>query len=206
MSTLTVADLAGVVYSAGTVFDGLATSLSDTESFLRSGSTDGIASRADLALLEDLRDAAQFILNHRGRTVDAAFVCSLNAALSRSAAVHPGQLRTPGQQIGVSTRYGRHEPDACTETDLQAIIRSADDALELFIALAAAQPFEDGNKRTALFAANAALLAGGTGQLLVVPVELADQFSDLLARAYIHGERAGVRDLLRRHGLVPTPP
>ena len=61
------------------------------------------------------------------------------------------------------------------------------------------------NKRTALFAANAALLAGGTGQLLVVPVELADQFNDLIARAYIHGERAGVKDLLRRHGRVPTP-
>lgn len=205
MSTLTVADLAGVVYSAGTVFDGLATSLSDTESFLRSGSTGGITSRADLALLEDLRDAAQFILNHRGGTVDAAFVRGINAALSRSAAVHPGRLRTTDQQIGVSTRYGRHEPDACTETELQATISGADDALELFIALAAAQPFEDGNKRTALFAANAARLAGGTGQLLVVPVELADQFNDLLARAYIHGERAGVKDLLRRHGLVPTP-
>jgi hypothetical protein len=26
-----------------------------------------------------------------------------------------------------------------------------------------------------------------------------------LARAYIHGEHAGVKDLLRRHGLVPLP-
>ena len=205
VSTLTVADLAGVVYSSGKVFNGLSTGRLDTENFLRSGSTDGIASRADLALLEDLRDAAQFILDHRGRTVDAAFVSSLNAALSRSAAVHPGQLRTPGQQIGVSTRSGRHEPAACTGTELQILISGADEALELFVALAAAQPFEDGNKRTALFAANAALLAGGTGQLLIVPVDLSDQFNDLLARAYIYGEHAGVKDLLRHHGLVPVP-
>jgi len=34
---------------------------------------------------------------------------------------------------------------------------------------------------------------------------LSDQFNDLLARAYIYGEHAGVKDLLRRHGLVPLP-
>ena len=52
---LTVTDLAGVVYSSGRVFDGLSTGRLDTENFLRTGSLDGVASRADLALLEDLR-------------------------------------------------------------------------------------------------------------------------------------------------------
>lgn len=61
MATLTVADLSGVVYSSGKVFDGLSTGRLDTENFLRSGSLDGVASRADLALLEDLRDAAEAV-------------------------------------------------------------------------------------------------------------------------------------------------
>jgi len=157
---LHLTDLAGVVYSAGKVFDGLSTRRRDTENFLANGSTDGISSRADLTLLDDLRDTAQYLLDHTP-AVDAHTVCALNTQISRSGALHPGQLRADDQQIGVKTRYGRHTPPALTEPRLQRLVDDtvtgddpADDAINLFIALATAQPFEDGNKRTALFAAN----------------------------------------------------
>lgn len=67
MTALKVYDLAGLVYSCGKVFDGLSTNRLDTENFLCSGSLDGIASRADIALLEHLRDAARFVIEHAGR-------------------------------------------------------------------------------------------------------------------------------------------
>lgn len=220
-ATLTVADLAGVVYSSGKVFDGLSTGRLATENFLRSGSLDGVASRADLALLEDLRDAAQFVIDHAGRTIDPAFVRAINATITRSGALHPGQLRTQAQAIGVATPYGRHTPNALTETGMQALLdaatRSSDvqeNALNLFIDLAKAQPFEDGNKRTAVFAANSLLIGSGAGVLLTIPVDdndpsLARTFNDLLARAYIYGERDSVKALLRGRGLTrldpPTP-
>ncbi len=212
---LSTVDLAGVVYSSGKVFEGLATGRLDTENFLRSGSTDGVSSRADLSLLEDLRDAAAFIILHTGRVVDAAFVRQINAQLTRSAALHPGQLRNRSQRIGVNTRYGRHTPPALTAEGLQAIIDTAttdpdpaENAMALFVALAKAQPFEDGNKRTALFAANSLLLTANTSTLLVVPVDEhdpgpADAFNELLASAYIHGDHSGVIDLLRTHGITP---
>lgn len=95
MARIDVVDLAGVVYSSGKVFDVLSVGRLDTENFLRSGSLQGVTSRSDLALLEDLRDAAQFIIDHRGGPVDAAFVRSVNQQLTRSAALHPansGQL------------------------------------------------------------------------------------------------------------------
>ena len=114
MASISIADLAGVVYSSGKAFDGLATGRLDTENFLRSGSLDGITSRSDLPLLEDLRDAAQRIVDHLG-PVDVDFVCEINRAISRSGALHPGQLRGAAQQIGVSTGYGRHTPAALTE-------------------------------------------------------------------------------------------
>ena len=100
MSVLHVADLAGVAYSGGRAFDGLSVSRAGTENFLRSGSLDGITSRSDLSLLEDLRDAAQRIVDHRG-SVDADFVCDVNRAISRSGALHPGHLRGADQQITV---------------------------------------------------------------------------------------------------------
>lgn len=214
MSPITVSDLAGVVYSSGKVFDGLSTGRLDTENFLRSGSLAGVTSRSDLALLEDLRDVSQFIIDHGDRPVDVTFVKAVNAQLTRSAALHPGQLRTQDQQIGVPTRYGRHEPDAWTDESLERLLdgtlSAADDpgeqALEIFVQLAKAQPFEDGNKRTALFVANGLLIGSGTGKLLTIPVDerdpgVADSFNDLLARAYVLDEFEGVKDLLRRLGF-----
>lgn len=214
MPRLAVSDLAGVVYSSGKVFDGLSTGRLDTENFLRSGSLDGVASRADLALLQDLRDAAQFVITHAGRTIDAAFVRSCNATITRSGALHPGQLRTPAQGIGVSTPYGRHTPAALTEEQLQALLANAmagndvrENALSLFVELAKAQPFEDGNKRTAVFVANSLLIGSDSGVLLTIPVEdddpsLARTFNELLAKAYVFGESDGIKALLRSRGLT----
>lgn len=215
MTRVTLGELAGVVYSAGKVFDDLRTGRIDTENFLRSGDTSGVTSRSDLALLEDLRDAAMFILEADTATLDAEFVCALNGQLTRSAALHPGQFRTEEQQIGVNTRHGRHTPPAITGSQLQDLIDAAVDvdnpsesALDLFVSIARAQPFEDGNKRTALFAANFHLIQANSKTLLFIPgaerdEQLAKQFNDLLARTYLTGDRSGVKDLLRSSGLRP---
>lgn len=213
MATLTVADLAAVVYSSGKVFDGLSTGRLDTENFLRSGSLDGVTSRSDLALLKDLRDAAQFVIDHAGSTIDSAYVRAVNATLTRSGALHPGQLRTQSQSIGVTTTYGRHTPDALTDDRLQTLLNNAthsgdvrENALDLFVDLAKAQPFEDGNKRTAVFVANSLLIGSHAGCLLTIPVDdndpsLARTFNDLLAKAYIYDDHTAVKALLRTHGF-----
>lgn len=221
MPKIAVSDLAAVVYSSGKVFDGLSTGRLDTENFLRSGSLEGVTSRSDLALLEDLRDVAQFVIDQETgettRPIDAAFVSEINARMTRSAALHPGVLRREDQHIGVNTRYGRHTPPALTVDAVQRLVLDAvggpdpiEGALELFVRLAKAQPFGDGNKRTALFAANALLLAARVPYVLVVPVDdadpsVADTFNDLLARAYVHDEDAGVKDMLRDRGLSNLP-
>ncbi len=214
MDALTVADLTDVVHSAGTVFDGLSVSRLDTENLLRCRRLDEVPSRADLALLEDLRDAAQFIVDHAGGTVDFAFVRAVNATITRCGALHPGHLRTQGQTIGVATPYGHHTPDTLSEDGLQALLATAarngdvrEHALDLFVNLAKAQPFEDGNNRTAVFVANGLLIGSGAGVLLTIPVDdddpsLAATFHHLLARAYVYGERDGVKDLLRSRGLI----
>ena len=69
-------------------------------------------------------------------------------------------------------------------------------------------PIEDGNKRSALFTANAVLISSGADRLRTVPVDdhdpsVAAEFNDLLARAYVLGEDAGVKTMLRERGLVP---
>lgn len=100
-----------------------------------------------------------------------------------------------------------------TEPGLQRLLDAAvagvdphEDALEVFVRLAKAQPFMDGNKRTALFVANGLLLGADAGALLTVPVDendprVAGRFNDLLARAYIHDEHDAVKSMLRDQGL-----
>ena len=91
---LTPADLAAVIYSSGKVFDGLRTGRLDTENFLRSGSLDGVTlSRRSCAAGGPSR-VAQLIIDSAGKPVDAAYVRSVNGLLTRSAALHPGRLRT----------------------------------------------------------------------------------------------------------------
>ena len=213
---LRTVDLAGVVYSAGKVFDGLNTDRLNTEEFLRTGSTRGVRSRIDLSLLRDLRELAALTVTHSG-PVDAAFVRRLNALITRSGPLHPGEFRTQDQDLGVRTVYGDHRPPPLTDEALQQIVEPStrgldpsENAIDLFIAVAKAQPFQDGNKRTALFAANAVLIGRRTQRLLTVPVDedepaVARRFKDLLARAYVLGEETGVKAMLREQGLVPIP-
>lgn len=208
-----VADLASVVYSAGTIFNDLSTSRHGTVNFLRSGSLDGITSRSDLALLQDLRDLAQYIIDNHEAPIDHEYVQEVNATITRSGPLHPGQYRTDAQQIGVNTQHGRHEPKPLHDAGLQQIVDTAmaepdsrEQALELFVLIAKAQPFEDGNKRTALFVANSVLIRGPEPEMLVVPVSEtsaseAARFNDLLARAYVLDEHDGIKDLLRAEGF-----
>lgn len=204
-------DLLDVIYTAGVVFDGLSTSRPATDRYLRSGDTDGVRGRGDLALLQDLEAAAEFVIATAGEPITAGYLGRINAQLTRSAALNPGKLRRAEQGIGVRTAHGPHEPAAVTAEELDALIQQQlmlDDALRsaalLFVEVARAQPFEDGNKRTAIFAANSYLIGQGTGVLMAVPHDDADpsvsrEFHDLLARAYVFGETGPVVEALVRH-------
>lgn len=209
-------DLLRVVYTSGRVFDGLRTSDLDTGAFLRTGSTEGISSKADLHLLNDLKALAEQAIAHAREPMGAERVIALNAMITESGPINAGHLRTDRQNIGVDTRYGRHEPPALDMDALGQLVEGslakggddpAEQALWLFVDVARAQPFEDGNKRTGLFAANSLLIGSGTGRLLTIPYDehdpsAAGSFNDLLARYYVLGEDVGVRDLLREKGLV----
>ncbi|MDR2929342.1 MAG: hypothetical protein LBV06_00290 [Propionibacteriaceae bacterium] len=103
-----IEDLADVVYASGSVFNGLSANRLDTRDFLATGSTKGVTSRADLALLEDLKDVAHYVASHTEQPVDLDYVIAVNSAMTRSGALIPGQLRTKTDHIGVDTPYGRH--------------------------------------------------------------------------------------------------
>lgn len=76
-----------------------------------------------------------------------------------------------------------------------------------FVNIARAQPFEDGNKRTALFAANSMLIAYASDYVLTAPVSDKDpsvtkNFTDNLAHAYIFNDDTPVIADMRQFGLI----
>ncbi|MDD6461572.1 MAG: Fic family protein [Bifidobacteriaceae bacterium] len=194
---MSVKGLARLLYEMGRTFDGLNTTRMATEDFLRTGNPNVLGSKNDLALLEDLRDAAEFTLVHAATApFDMTFVCAINRTLSRTAAIQPGALRT-SENIIVRCSGGRvYTPQVPQKEELEGMMADAEDsqgslhdAARLFVQLAKAQPFGDGNKRTALLAGNALLLRKGSEAVLSVPVDQphTDEFNRLLSDWYLGG-------------------
>lgn len=194
--------LTGLLYSMGHTFDNLSSTYLATAEFLATNNPQVIGSRSDLALLEDLRDAAATTLRApMDEPLDLRFVEKINAGLSRTAALEPGVLRT-AQNIMVHTSLGNYVPPVPSRDGLDATIagiQTADgtlaDASHLFAVLAKAQPFGDGNKRTALLAANRLLMLKGCEQALMVPVDDPDrtEFNTLLSEWYVNGNPDVIR-------------
>lgn len=191
--------LVGLLYEMGVTFNGLSTTRMAAEEFLRTGNPDVIGSRDDYALLRDLRDAARRMTryDYSHRSFDLAYLETINGAMTRTAARLPGELRA-SENVAVACAGGkRYVPPIPDKASLEcAMVEAAkgngslDDAARLFALLAKAQPFGDGNKRTALLAANGLRIMRHKGTVLSVPSEGRDveRLNGLLSQWYLHDD------------------
>lgn len=187
--------LEATLYDMGLTFNNLSSTRLATTEFLRTGNPAVLGSRDDLALLEDLRDAARVVTRYDYAHDDfsLAFVRQINGAMTRSAAITPGVLRTRANIVVRLEDGSLYTPPVPDGSRLDAMVRRAGgsagtirDAARLFVVLAKAQPFGDGNKRTALLAANGLLVKVGCTQPITVPTGPADvrTFNRLLSHWY----------------------
>lgn len=165
-------------------------------------------SKADYNLLLDLQQSADYTshYDYAHRPIDLEFIKSINAQLTRTAAMDPGKLRDEHSPVSVSTPLGRYEPPVPDPEAISALVensirRKEDDdltkATNLFAGLARMQPFGDGNKRTALLTANGLLIATHNRQLLTVPTSDEDRtwFNRELAAYYLREDRTIISHL-----------
>ena len=209
--SLSTNQLAGLLYSMGRTFDGLQSTFMATEEFLRTGNPQFVNSKADYNLLLDLRQAADYTLHYdyAREPIDLAYVKSINAQLTRTAAMEPGKLRDERTPVMVSTSLGRYEPPVPDSATIASLIKSTvggatgedilEDAVRLFAGLAKMQPFGDGNKRTALLAGNGLLIAHGDRHPLTVPTSDKDRtwFNRELAAYYLNSDQTIIRHLAK---------
>lgn len=105
-------------------------------------------------------------------------------------------------------------PDVVTRADLDNIVdryqaspHHESDAWRVFAELAKLQPFQDGNKRTALIAANAAYGTLQTGEYLILPANDLDraEFTLMLMRYYNAKNNGEEKDAFQRMlALLPS--
>lgn len=154
---LSIRQLARLLYAMGRTFDGLQSTFTATEEFLRTGDPNVLDSKADYNLLLDLQQSADYTshYDYAHRPIDLDFIKGINTQLTRTAAMDPGKLRDEHSPVSVSTPLGRYEPpvpdpDAISALVENSIRRKEDDdltkATNLFAGLARMQPFGDAIK------------------------------------------------------------
>lgn len=200
-SRVTEKKLVGLLYAMGRTFNGLSSTRLATSEFLQTGNPLVLGSRDDLLLLQDLQSASRFVLkyDYLSQSFDVDYLRAINACMTRTAAIAPGVLRT-SESVGVHLADGQmYIPPVPNADRLNSVLHSAivsqgtlEDAARLFAIIAKTQPFGDGNKRTALLAANGLLLAKKSHFIISVPTESADvaTFNRLLSNWYVTAHTA----------------
>ena len=164
--------------------EGLAVTYPDTEAIFNGMGVSGVKVE-DIIAVNNLKRAWRFVLETLDYPVDYAYVCQINRLLGGDNLIYnAGFIRNVPVSIG-GTRW---QPDMPIESQIkeelgkvQEIEEPTDRAITLMLYLMRKQMFLDGNKRTAMLAANAEMIASGCG-IISIPIEQQRDFMELLIR------------------------
>lgn len=153
----------------------------------------------DITAILNMRDAWEYLLGTTEVKPDLDYFCKLNGFIARNEALEWGVLRTGN--VGISgTDYHPSVPvREKVEKDIRKILTSYDSttekALTLFCYMTYNQLFWDGNKRTAMVAANKILLSRGAGFMTIKDYDM-EVFNTLLSDMYNTGHNDELKEFL----------
>jgi hypothetical protein len=160
----------------------------DTQSILDGAVPAGLTTD-DVAVVLNLREAWRYLLSALDEPFGLELVRGINARVAHGLSLAPGQWRDGA--IGISGTDWRPAPP--TTRTIEEVFALAGPATERAITFATramrAQLFWDGNKRTALLAANHLLLSSGAG-MLSIPEQAIPAFNRELTAFYNTGDAA----------------
>ncbi|MFT9039309.1 Fic family protein [Schleiferilactobacillus harbinensis] len=193
-------NFAQLVYLAGK-FAGLSTTLLDTQAILAdlSGTQ---AKPSEIRTILNLRDAYHYAMSLQYISeVSFAALLKINLFVIGAGASGAGQIRV--QPVVVPLTDMMYQPAIPDETQVKRefadLVQSeatiTDKAITLLLWLSRAQLFLDGNKRTAIIAANALMFADRRG-LLAVPENKLAEYLQRLQQYYKNGDTANLKHWL----------
>lgn len=170
------------------ILEGIATTLSDTETIVENGKINNMSSE-DILKVVNLKHAWEFILNKNVimSKTDYNILCTINKLVEEGFYYSTGVLRTTPVKIGGTSWTPDLPIESVIKEELSTIMESpADDvnkAIDLLLYVVRKQMFIDGNKRTSVIYANHYLIGKGKG-LIAIPAEKVDEYKTLLIKFY----------------------
>jgi len=187
--------------------EGLAVTFPDTYAVVNGGIINGM-SLEDAMLINNLKHAWQFVLSTIDYPVNFSYVCQIHKYVGESlAGYNAGFLRN---QI-IHVMMGDEEPftpDLLIEVDAREEIEqfmhipnATDKSVSLMLHLARRQMFNDGNKRTAMLAANHIMIENGAGVISVPPSKL-PEFIHVLTDYYKSNDMNGAKQFIYEYCII----
>jgi hypothetical protein len=169
--------------------EGLGVTYPDTEAIFQGASAPGVKV-SDIIAINNLKHAWQFLLDTLDVPMDYAYLCKLNQLVGGDNLIYgAGYIRTLPVSIGGTS----WKPEMPVEDDikarlieLQTIENPTEQAIAVMLYAMRGQFYLDGNKRTAMLAANQIMIANGHG-IISVPEELIRDFTQHLVNFYETG-------------------
>lgn len=198
------ADLAVLVHTSSR-FEEVDTNLSQTQAIINGLSVSGVSTH-DIEVIINLKRGWNYILNYDDSIIMNTLK-SINKVVAANDSLYPGSIRT--SKGGVSIGDGDYfEPDLVNEkAEIEFLAKitassnsTADSALTLMYHLMRGQLFWDGNKRTAVLAANLIMINGGAG-LINVPLSLWEKWNELISDYYLSADMAEVKLWTYQNGI-----
>lgn len=169
--------------------EGLGVTYPDTETIFNGLSASGVKV-TDIVAINNLKKAWQFLLDTLEPPLDYAYICKLNQLIGGDNLVYnAGYTRTVPVSIGGTTwkpEMPNEEEIKSKLSELQTIENPTERAITIMLYCMRGQFFLDGNKRTAMLAANKEMIVNGQG-IISIPVEAIPQFTPLLVDFYETG-------------------
>ncbi len=184
--------------------EGVATTYSDTETIVNGGKVKDMTV-TDIAKVINLKHAWEFILSEGviSYQTNYAILCQINEIIEEGFSYTAGRIRSVPVTIGGSNYLSPlpYEPQIKEElNEMLSMDNSYNIAVELLLYVMKKQLYLDGNKRTAVIFANHYLISRGMG-LIVIPVELVEEFKKLLID-YYEDKNEDIKDFLYKKCLT----
>lgn len=166
--------------------EGLAVTFPETEAIYNGMGVANVPVK-DIIAVNNLKHAWQFMFDTMDCPTDFAYICELNRIVGEGGLVYnSGFLRNIPVSIG-GTSWKPDFPDEFIIkdklSDISKIESPTDRSISLMLYCMRSQMFVDGNKRTAMLAANHEMIMNGCG-IISVPIEHQPEFTKLLVEFY----------------------
>lgn len=184
------------------ILEGVTTTFADTRNIIEGGKVNNMTSD-DVMKIVNLKHAWEFILNKNVILSNTNFslLCEINKMIMEGFYYTAGKIRSVPVTIG-GTNWKPDLPiESIIKEELQQIFNNIEDdvdkAIELLLYTMKKQIFIDGNKRTSVIFSNHYLISKGKG-IIVIPVELTQDFKDLLISYYEGKGEKQIKNFLKQ--------